>query len=418
MKRCLSVVAAVALLAALYPLRPAAQAGTGATLAIDGASNQTPWVAAHGSLVAVVWGAAASGKADVFTAISRDGGVTFGSPVRVNAVAGEARVSGEIAPRVALVPRQGAEPEVVVLWNAKDGTTQIKTARSRDGGRTFAAPEVLQASGVAGDRGWQSLTLDARGNAHAIWLDHRGMATGSAKAGEHKGEHDGVAMAQRSGLYYATSAGSAASERELFKGVCYCCKTAMATGPDGTLYAAWRHVFAGNFRDMGFTSSRDGGKTFSPLLRVNQDGWSINGCPDDGPAMAVDAKGAVHLVWPTVSGGTEGALLYAVSRDGRSFSPPVRVPTLGSPKPSHPQIAVDSQGRIVVAWDEVRNGVRGAAFSRMTGTAGTPSFGAIQTLGTGGPSAYPVMAASSKGLVAVWTSGTPDKATISVRLIN
>ena len=85
-------------------------------------------------------------------------------------------------------------------------------------------------------------------------------------------------------------------ERELFKGVCYCCKTAMAIGPDGAIYAAWRHVFAGNLRDMGFTVSRDGGKTFSPLTRVNQDGWSINGCPDDGPAMAVDAKGTVHLV--------------------------------------------------------------------------------------------------------------------------
>jgi hypothetical protein len=192
----------------------------------------------------------------------------------------------------------------------------------------------------------------------------------------------------------------------------------MATGPDGTLYAAWRHVFAGNFRDMGFTASRDGGTTFSPLVRVNQDGWSINGCPDDGPAMAVDVKGTVHLVWPTVLGGTEGALLYAVSKDGRSFSAPVRVPTLGSPKPSHPQIAIDGQGRVVIAWDEVRNGVRGAAYSRMTSAAGAkPAFGPIQLLGAGGPSAYPVLATSTKGLVAVWTAGAPDKATISLQVI-
>ena len=104
MKRYLCAVAAVAALTALFPLRPSAQTGIGATLAIAGATNQTPWVAAHGSLVAVVWGASAPGKADVFSAISRDGGVTFGSPVRVNAVAGEARVSGEIAPRVAWYP--------------------------------------------------------------------------------------------------------------------------------------------------------------------------------------------------------------------------------------------------------------------------------------------------------------------------
>lgn len=410
---------ALTALATTLASAPSAQTTTQVTLAISGATNQTPWVAAQGAVVAVVWGATSNGQGNVFLAVSQDGGRTFAPPVRVNAVAGEARISGEIAPRVSIVPpAAGSAAEVVVAWNAKDGGTQVKLARSRDGGRTFGTPVPLQAAGAAGDRGWQALTLDARGTAHAIWLDHRGMAAGKSEAMDHNGEHDGAAMAQRSSLYYASSSAGTATERELFKGVCYCCKTAMATGPDGTLYAAWRHVFAGNFRDMGFTSSRDGGKSFAPMVRVNQDGWSINGCPDDGPALAVDAKGVVHLVWPTVQGGTEGALLYAVSKDGRTFSTPVRVPTLGSPKPSHPQIAIDAQGHVVIAWDEVRNGVRGAAYSRMTRAASAaPAFGPIQLLGVGGPSAYPVLAAGSKGLVAVWTAGAPDKATISARLI-
>lgn len=387
------------------------------TLAIDGATNQTPWVAAHRSLVAVAWAATAAGKADIYTAMSRDGGVTFGPPVRVNAVPGEARVNGELPPRVALVPRPGAtEPELVVVWNAKSGKAEVKIARSRDGGRTFSPPAPIQGEAAEGERGWHSLTIDARGSAHAIWIDHRGLVSPPGAAPERKGEHDGVAMAQRSGVYYATVSSTAAvsAERQLFTGPCYCCKTAMATGPDGTIYAAWRHVFAGNLRDMAFTASRDGGKTFSPIVRVHEDGWSINGCPDDGPAMAVDASGAVHLVWPTVAGGTEGVLHYAVSRDGRSFSAPIRVPTLGSPKPSHPQIALDTSGRIVVAWDEVRNGVRGAAFSRMT--AG--SFAPARSFGTGGPSTYPVLAAGARGLVAAWAAGPPAAATITVRVIN
>ena len=178
---------------------------------------------------------------------------------------------------------------ITVTWNAKDGTTQIQTARSRDGGRTFADEMNLQTKGAIGDRGWQASAIDSRGGCTrsgsiiARWPPPRRRAHA-----EHKGEHDGVAMAQKSGLYYAADG---VPERELFKGVCYCCKTAMATGPKGEIYAAWRHVFAGNMRDMGFTMSRDGGKTFAPLMRVNQDGWSIQGCPDDGPAMAVDAKG-------------------------------------------------------------------------------------------------------------------------------
>jgi hypothetical protein len=381
-----------------------ASAAADATLAIPGHVNSTPWVATSGSHVAVAWGATAAGKGDVYLAISSDGGRTFGRPVRVNATAGEARISGEIAPRVALSPRRGSTPIVTVTWNAKDAGTQIKTARSLDGGRTFTAPVALQA-GIAGDRGWQASTIDGGGKLHAIWLDHRAMAIEKAAATktEHKGEHDGVAMAQKSGLYYAADG---VSEREVFKGVCYCCKTAMASGPKGEIYAAWRHVFAGNMRDMGFTVSRDGGKTFAPLTRVNQDGWSIQGCPDDGPAMAVDAKGTVHLIWPTVKN-EMGLLLYATSKDGVTFTAPVPVPTLGSPKPSHPQIAIDGAGTVFVAWDEVRGGIRRAAVKALTGGAAPVELGDVTS--------YPGIAGAESGLVAAWTSGPPDRSVISVR---
>lgn len=370
------------------------------TLAINGRSNATPWIAAAGNFVAVAWGATSSGSGDVFMAMSRDGGATFASPVRVNALAGEARISGEIAPRVTLSPRANQAPVITVTYNAKARGTEIKTTRSVDGGKTFSTPTALQQAGAAGDRGWLASTVDDRGRLHVIWLDHRGLASGHDM---HKGAEDGVAMAQKSGLYYA---GPDGTERELFKGVCYCCKTAMATGPDGTIYAAWRHVFDGNMRDMAFTLSRDGGQTFRPLTRVNEDGWSIAGCPDDGPAMAVDAKGTVHLVWPTVKD-DRGVILYATSTGGKPFSSPVPVQTMGGAKPSHPQIAVDPAGPVTVAWDEVQNGVRRAAI-RELGSSSPPTV-------VGDATAYPVLASTPSGIVAAWTSGAPNNSRIVVR---
>jgi hypothetical protein len=382
------------------------------TLAVQGRVNSTPWAAASGSFVAVVWGASADGKGDVYLAVSRDAGKTFAAPVQVNTVAGEARLGGEIPPRVALLPKKdSSDPEIAVLWNARGETTAIKTARSRDGGRTFDTSVALQAAGAAGDRGWPALALDQRGVAHAIWLDHRGLASDRTEGhAAHKsaGEHDGVAMAQRSGLYYAAAGDSAMGERELFKGVCYCCKTALGVGPDGALFAAWRHVYQGNMRDIAFTTSRDGGRSFSAPVRVSEDRWELNGCPDDGPAMAVDARGTVHLVWPTVIGGStpEGALFYASSGDGRSFTKRVRIPTLGSPKPSHPQIAIDASGRFVVAWDEAVNGRRTAAARTLNRDSnGRVSFGEIATLASDGASTYPVLAATDQGVIAVWTTG-------------
>jgi hypothetical protein len=79
---------------------------------------------------AIVWAASTSaGDADVYGAISRDGGRTFGPPVRVNDEEGDARVSGEQPPRVAV-----RHDEVAVSWVSKRDGTTIRVARSTDAG--------------------------------------------------------------------------------------------------------------------------------------------------------------------------------------------------------------------------------------------------------------------------------------------
>lgn len=412
---------------------PASANAVDVTLKVRGRANATPWMAARGAFVAVAWGASLpSGKADVFVAVSRDGGASFGGPVRVNSVEGDARVGGELPPRVALTsPDAKADPEVVVAWgartgDAKDALTEIRVARSRDGGRTFQRSAALQGAGAPGDRGWHALTLDEHGRAHVMWLDHRGLALRKASGHDHHAA--GADMSQLSGLYYARAGGSAAAgganeaangaAREVTKGVCYCCKTALVAGADGRLYAAWRHVYPGNIRDIAFTMSRDGGRTFDPPERVSRDEWQLAGCPDDGPAMAVAADGTVHVVWPTVIGGSEpaGALFYASTRDGRTFTPRQRVPTLGSPKPGHPQIVLKANGEAVVAWDEIVSGVRRAATVPFRIAAnGTATFGTPAALTTAAPSAYPMLVMAKDGVVAAWTSTPGATATIAVR---
>jgi hypothetical protein len=344
----------------------------------------------------------------------------------VNVVAGEAHLGGEMPPRIALVRRIGAaDPEIVVLWTTRGDSMALKTARSRDGGRTFEPPIALQSEGAQGNRGWPSLALDNQGMAHVMWLDHRGLAahgSGAMSHADHKtaAPRDAMQMAGRSALYYAAAGdGAAPRERELTTGVCYCCKTALAAGADGALFAAWRQVYPGNLRDIAFSVSRDAGRSFTPPERVSEDKWALDGCPDDGPALAVDARGVVHLVWPTVITGSDpvGALFYA-SRDGRAFTTRVQIPTLGSPRPSHPQVAVDASGRIIVAWDELADGERVAALRQLKPQPdGTIAFGPIVRLGEGGRATYPVMASTSSGLVAAWTSGAPEASVISVRQI-
>jgi hypothetical protein len=389
------------------------------TLAIDGRSNATPWVAAVDSFVAVVWGATAEGKTDIYLTMSADGGRSFGAARRVNTIAGEARLGGELPPRVALRTRGTGPPELAVLWTARGVTTEIKLARSLDGGQTFSAPLTLQAAGAPGDRGWGALALGRDGAAHAIWLDHRELA--ASKSHEHRAqvdsESDGALMAQRSALYFATTGLTPVAERKITPGVCYCCKTALATAPDGALYAAWRHVYPGNLRDIALSVSRDGGRSFSAPARVSEDRWQLNGCPDDGPALAVDAAGAAHIIWPTVVNEPQphGALFYASTRDGRTFTSRTRVPTMGSAKPSHPQLAVNARGDAIVAWDEVLDGRRTAFVRRLVQLGDRVTFGDAIRLDAGLPAMYPVMDVVGHGFIVAWTSGPPGASVIRVR---
>lgn len=390
-------------------------------LAVAGRASANAWVAANGARVAVAWAAREpSGKTEVYTAVSGDGARTFGAPVRVSDGRGNARINGEMAPRVAFVPGTGQQPALDVVWTARDTNAAILRARSIDGGRTFGAARELQNAGAPGTRGWATLTTDGKGGVHALWLDHRGMAAPGAGGDEaHHHGHDaaktrtqaatGAAGAQGSALYYSNGS----SEREVVKGVCYCCKTALAAGPDGRLFAAWRHVYPGNIRDIAFTTSRDSGKTFSAPARVSEDRWQLDGCPEDGPAMAIDVGGNAHVVWPTVVTQPEmhKALFYATTRDGEHFTARARVSPMRR-NIAHPQIAISPAGDIAVFWDEIVAGRRRVFLSRHDRNGG---FGAAESLSDTTSASYPVSVFTDAAFVVAWTEGGPDDSRIVVR---
>jgi hypothetical protein len=405
-------------------------AGKGIELRVAGRTNATASIASDDDTVAVAWSAALpSGTTDVYAATSRDAGRSFAAPVRVNDVDGDARVGGEQPPRVAI-----ANGVTTVVWTTKGAHgTRLVYARSSDGGATFSRAVDVPGSDAAGNRGWENITIvrptasagaaarghsapTRRGAAYpmVVWLDHRDLAQqdGAVAASHH--DHaamsttlDGVAMAQKSKLFVAALDGTAPA-RAVTGGVCYCCKTAIAAAADGTVYMAWRHVYPGNIRDIAFSYSRDGGRTFAAPVRVSDDHWTLEGCPDDGPALAVDRGGRIHVVWPTLVTEHDAetiALFYATSHDGKRFTPRQRIAALGMPH--HPQITIGFDDAPVVTWDESAKGSRRAAMARVVAGSGGRHRLAHEILGE--IALYPVVAAVRGGIVAAWTSGkSPD----------
>ncbi len=390
-------------------------------LAIVGHANAQASVAAQGSFVAVAWAASTDGSTDVYTAISRDGGRRFAKPVRVSDATTHADVSGEQPPRVAVIPRADQPPAIVVVWTAKGSKgTRLLFARSNDGGTSFRTPTTIPGTDAPGNRGWESIAADPKGRVVAIWLDHRDYMASSGSGPMH---HDGQAhtghgdMAQQSKLYATTIGRDDA--RAIASGVCYCCKTSVATGADGAIYAAWRHVYPGNIRDIAFTSSHDDGRTFAAPVPVSHDQWALDGCPENGPALGVDADGVVHVVWPTLvktaadSGEPNLALFYAAKR-GEHFSARQLIDTVGTPR--HPTIAIGSSGSLLVAWDEQTRGSRRVAFAVAVPAGGSTKFTRLPDA-TQDRGEYPAVAATSGGFVGVWTNRAATS-TIRVQQIN
>ena len=390
-------------------------------LEVAGRSNVTPSIAADGRVVIVAWSASAQGGAtDIYVARSRDGGRTFEAPVRVNDAAGQVSVSGEQPPRIALVPHATGEPSAVAVWTAKGASgTRIVTARSDDGGRTFGRTRTVPGTDAAGNRGWEAITTSRNGKILGVWLDHRELASSGSAPMNHEAHMqmpaaDGAAKAQLSKLYFGdVDAGGA---RVVTGGVCYCCKTSIAASPDGSLYAVWRHVYPGNIRDIAFSSSRDDGRSFAPPIRVSEDKWALDGCPENGPALAVSGRD-VHVVWPTLvkgAGSSEPglALFYANTRDGRSFTPRQPLPVEGAPR--HPQIAAAANGTLLVVWDEAMSGRRRVVLARAAAVASGALRFAREPIGNGPIDEYPVVAATNDGAVVAWASRTGDRSVIRV----
>jgi hypothetical protein len=314
---------------------------------------------------------------------------------------------------------------ITVVWTTKgEHGTLLKQARSADRGRSFSHSAIIPGSDAAGNRGWQAIAADASGRVDVVWLDHRELAENAGMATAHHqhnggsgGKPDGVAMAQKSKLFLASLDGAVAP-RAITGGVCYCCKTAIVAGVNGQLLAAWRHVYPGNLRDIAFTMSKDRGQTFGPVVRVSEDKWMIEGCPDDGPAMAIDGRNRIHVVWPTLvtdANGTDQtiALFYAASSDGRTFSPRQRIPTEGMPH--HPTIALGPDGTPVLAWDEAGSGSRrvvvGAAHAAATDRA--PAF-TRTVVSAGDAGVYPAIASANGATIVAWTRGSGAQSTIRV----
>ncbi len=383
---------------------------------VKGALNRMPSLAVSGQRVVLVWTATANETMHVYSAVSEDSGSNFSSPVQISHGADRVSANAEQPPRVSV-----SGDTITVIWPSRsEQGAAVRMARSTDGGRTFSEPVPIHAGGLTGLRGWHALTGGRDGATHAVWLDGRHA---DPSAGDHRqhGAHRGSAggpprAAPRQDVYAAVIAPDGSiTESHVARDVCFCCKTAVGVGRSGRVYVAWRHIFPESMRDIAFAISDDAGRTFSPLVRVSQDDWKLSGCPDDGPALAVDSRETVHLVWPTLVQGESPrkAIFYSSTADGQTFSARVALSGEETEDAGHPQIAVDGTGNVAALWDEQAGDRRRIALR--VSKSGSGAFAPAESLTATGSGFHPIVAGLDRGFVAAWADGSGEQSAIQIR---
>ena len=208
-------------------------------------------------------------------------------------------------------------PSLVVLdngdwvthWLARSAggaeSYDIRLVRSRDRGRTWSAPIIPHLDGTATQHGFVSLVPAGGDRVLVIWLDGRRGAKPSDVAGHGDKGHDDKGhdehespMTLRSAV--VDRAGMLSEQAEIDASTCSCCQTDAARFAGRTV-VAYRDRSPEEIRDISVLARGANGEWSAPRT-LHSDGWRIEGCPVNGPAVAVNRK-QMLVVWTTASSG-------------------------------------------------------------------------------------------------------------------
>lgn len=156
--------------------------------------------------------------------------------------------------------------------------------------------------------------------------------------------------------------GQAMGDRELDPDVCSCCQTAVIATATGPL-VAYRDHQPGEIRDISVV--RKVGADWTAPQPLHEDGWVINGCPTEGPALAVVGRN-IGAAWLTRARDTARVQVSFSTNQGRSFGSPIRVDG-GNPM-GRPAAAILGD-RLLAAWIE-KNGTTAELRLRVVAASG------------------------------------------------
>lgn len=170
----------------------------------------------------------------------------------------------------------------------------IRVVRSTDRGATWSMPISPHRDGTKTQHGFVSMIAAGGDRLLMAWLDGRRAAAAATHTSDHSAhDHESAPMTLRSAVL--NRANQISEEFEIDEKTCSCCQTDMARWAGQTL-VVYRDRTDDEIRDISVVQ-RSSIRWGSPKA-IHKDGWKIEGCPVNGPAIAVGSRKGL-VFWPT-----------------------------------------------------------------------------------------------------------------------
>lgn len=245
----------------------------------------------------IVWGDASTPGGRVVFVRSTDLGATYTEPLDVSRSSGFA-----VEPEIAVDPGDA----INVVWeDTAPGASQIMFSRSTDAGLSFSDP--LQVSTGTGPATEATIATDDQGRISVAWVDE---SSGNANAYYSRSTDHGATFSAPINV-------SGFPSGDIHK-------PTIATFHN-TVYIAFQNgdLFGEDDiknRQVYLVKSSDAGVSFEVSEKVSNADNNVGRA--HSPAMVVDSRGVLHLVWidASVIGNDEGLLFYRRTSNGHSFT--------------------------------------------------------------------------------------------------
>jgi len=220
----------------------------------------------------VAWQDYRRSQADIYFSKSMDGGRTFDRNVKVTDEFGSA---GQLYPSMAVSP----DGTISLAWHDhRKGNADIFFARSTDGGESFSRNLKVSDDETDTHQFSPSLAVDQQGHIYIAWHDLRNNSQSdiyfgkSVDGGQSFGPNVQVSDDPSGAFQFHPS---------------------IAVMPSGMIGVVWEDKRHENF-DIFFSTSHDGGKTFSKNVRLDDDSGSADQL---FPSLAVGASEKFLVMW-------------------------------------------------------------------------------------------------------------------------